>query len=373
MKRVQYIDNLRIFLISLVVLHHLAITYGAPGGWYYHDGGETGEWGRLFLTLFVASNQSYFMGFFFLISAFFTPASMQRKGPRVFVRERLIRLGLPLLIFYFIISPFTAYLSVKYQGNPDLEFWNFFREHRGFGFGPMWFVEVLLYFTLVYLIIALIRKPSTDKSKVKSFPSHLKILLLGVFMGLVSFVVRIWLPIGWELPILSLQLPFFPQYITMLVLGIYAYKYRWFDQLTIKHARPWIIVAIVQILVIFPLMFGVALENGVEIQSFMGGFNQYCLLYSLWEQVLCVAMIVSLSALFRKYFHSQGSFLSNLSDSAYAVYFIHPLVLVSMAILFRNIHIDPFLKFILLAPIALVAVFVTGYLIKRLPFSKRVF
>ena len=35
MKRIYYIDNLRIFLIALVVLHHLAITYGGPGGWYY--------------------------------------------------------------------------------------------------------------------------------------------------------------------------------------------------------------------------------------------------------------------------------------------------------------------------------------------------
>ncbi|MEO1258629.1 MAG: hypothetical protein AAFZ15_07520 [Bacteroidota bacterium] len=30
-----YIDNLRIFLTALVVLHHLAITYGAPGDWFY--------------------------------------------------------------------------------------------------------------------------------------------------------------------------------------------------------------------------------------------------------------------------------------------------------------------------------------------------
>jgi len=31
--RLYFIDNLRIFLISLVVLHHLSITYGAPGDW----------------------------------------------------------------------------------------------------------------------------------------------------------------------------------------------------------------------------------------------------------------------------------------------------------------------------------------------------
>ena len=35
--RLFYIDNLRIFLISLVVLLHLNITYGAPGDWYYNE------------------------------------------------------------------------------------------------------------------------------------------------------------------------------------------------------------------------------------------------------------------------------------------------------------------------------------------------
>jgi len=33
--RLLYIDNLRIVLTALVILHHLAIQYGAPGITYY--------------------------------------------------------------------------------------------------------------------------------------------------------------------------------------------------------------------------------------------------------------------------------------------------------------------------------------------------
>ena len=37
--RLFFVDNLRTFLIILVFLDHLAITYGSPfGSWYYHEG-----------------------------------------------------------------------------------------------------------------------------------------------------------------------------------------------------------------------------------------------------------------------------------------------------------------------------------------------
>jgi len=36
-KRIHYLDNIRIYLTVIVILQHLAITYGAPGGWYYRE------------------------------------------------------------------------------------------------------------------------------------------------------------------------------------------------------------------------------------------------------------------------------------------------------------------------------------------------
>lgn len=107
--RLFYIDNLRIFLISLVVLHHLSITYGAPGGWYYNES-EAGFPEVLFMSMFVATNQSFFMGMFFMISAFFIIPSLERKGTGKFITDRLLRLGIPLLVFYFLLNPLTVFI-----------------------------------------------------------------------------------------------------------------------------------------------------------------------------------------------------------------------------------------------------------------------
>ena len=103
-KKIFYIDNLRVILTILVVLHHTFITYGAPGSWYYMQ--KTTQQAALIpMTMFVAVNQSFFMGFFFFLSAYFIRSSYEKKGAAKFVKDRLIRLGIPLIFYSFILGP----------------------------------------------------------------------------------------------------------------------------------------------------------------------------------------------------------------------------------------------------------------------------
>ncbi|MFG2091960.1 acyltransferase [Streptomyces sp. NPDC048612] len=94
-ERLQYVDNLRITLTALVVLHHTAITYSNFPAWYYTEPTQDGS--RQALGAFVTFNQAFFMGFLFMVAGYFTPPSYDRKGARLFYRDRLKRLGIPLL------------------------------------------------------------------------------------------------------------------------------------------------------------------------------------------------------------------------------------------------------------------------------------
>src|SRR5579862_4136205 len=98
------IDALRAAVTLLVVLHHTAITYGAIGGWYYKEILSSRALGSLLLVLFTAANQAWFMGLFFLLAGYYTPPALQRHGTAGFVRERLLRLGIPLVFYFFILS-----------------------------------------------------------------------------------------------------------------------------------------------------------------------------------------------------------------------------------------------------------------------------
>ena len=68
MKRVYYIDNLRIFLTALVIVHHTAIAYGASGGWCYITPNTVKGAQMIGLSSLLAVDQAFFMSFFFFIS-----------------------------------------------------------------------------------------------------------------------------------------------------------------------------------------------------------------------------------------------------------------------------------------------------------------
>ena len=41
----------------------------------------------------------------FFIGGYFTPSSVKRKGSRVFMKDKLKRLGLPFLAYTFVLGP----------------------------------------------------------------------------------------------------------------------------------------------------------------------------------------------------------------------------------------------------------------------------
>jgi hypothetical protein len=93
--RLAYLDNLRTALVLLVVLHHVALVYGAFAPFYYQEPPFEEPLAFLASGVFVLSNQAWFMGVLFLLAGYFTPSAFDRHGMRKFVNGRLVRLGDP--------------------------------------------------------------------------------------------------------------------------------------------------------------------------------------------------------------------------------------------------------------------------------------
>ena len=376
--RLFFVDNLRILLIILLVLHHLAITYGHSGMWYYLEG-RPDDLTVLVFTLFTAVNQAFFLAFFLMISGYFTPGSYDRKGYWPFLKDRLLRLGIPLLFYIIVIDPLIIYVLAVYVRGFEGAVWNFLARYFegqylkdfSLGSGPLWFVETLLIFTMVYLALRLLLRPSvTPPRRDGKPPSNLAIAAFAFLLGLASFIVRIWLPIGWNFVPLNLQFPFFSQYIALFVVGIIAYRLNWFLGVPTATGKVWLGIAIICILVVLPIVFvlGGALEGDTD--PFLGGVHWQSFALSVWEQFVCMGMVIGLLVLFREKLNHQGVLAKDMAASAYTVFIIHAPVIVFLALAVRGISLHPLLKFVLVAPIAIAICFVLAHYIRKLPLAR---
>lgn len=364
-----YISNIKIVLTVLVVLHHTVIAYGATGGWYYTD--KSTVMGALIpMTMFVSINQSFFMGFFFLLAAYFTGSSYQRKGASHFISDRLVRLGIPLLFYSFVLSPFISYLVYYFAKGEHI---NYLQYLSGFDswidFGVMWFVAALLLFTGIYIGVKKCLKITAVKRL--SVPGPGTIILGAVTLGIISFLVRIVFPVGWVLEPVGFQLGHFPQYIVLFIIGLIAAKNNWLDSLSTRTGKRLTLSAWLCLL-FFPVFFLIRVKLNMPVAWYSGGFHWQSLLYAVWEQWIGLSILTVLLIKGKKYWNTSSALLSEVSRSAFAVYIFHPLVIVGFTLALRNWQVDPAIKLLVAAPAAVLGSFILGSLIIRIPGVKKI-
>lgn len=347
--RLYFLDNLKVFLTALVVFHHAAQPYGPGGGWpIASESGSVIDF--IILGVFMAVNMSFFMGLFFMISAYFVPPSIERKGAAKFMKDRLVRLGIPIVIFMIAVFPVMGYIL---YGQPIINL------------GHLWFLEVLLVFSAAYAAYWLVKRPS-PKAKL-AFPGTKNIVAFAVVMALISFAVRIWMPVNYWMP-LGLFEPFhITEYVMMFTAGIVAYREGWIDAIPEATAKLWSRVAILMVPIL--LVIGAATDSG----QFSGGLTIASLLGSFWEAFMCVSMCIALLALFKNRFNVQGTFAKALANNAFTVYLIHLPIVIFLQYLLTGIPIEPLVKFVMVGTAGVILSFaISHYVMRRLPYAKEI-
>ncbi len=339
-----YLDLLRVFLTMLVFYHHAAIAFGASGGWYYvvDDKVQGIQQGLLSLTMGI--DQSYFMSLFFFISAYLMPGSYDRKGIYRFVLDRINRLGIPLLIYVFLLNPLLISLiwGSRYE----------------YGFGPMWFVFTLILFEGAYVIY---RKISLLQIKRRiRFPNVLQIVFFMLLMGASAFIVRLVIPTGSA--VFGLQLGYFPLYIGFYVLGIIAYRNQWLDKLLVSRALPWFTIVL---LLGIPAILYVGASFSDQFHLLSGGWNPIALFYAFWEPLMCVGICYFLLAYTKQHFNNPSRVIRWLAVESYAFYIIHPFIVVGCTLWVEQLEITPLVGLLVVCIVGIPLCFFTGALFRQ--------
>ena len=368
--RMLYLDNLKVFLISLVIIHHAGQPYGSyAGDWPIHQV-SVPQINELLLGWLFTVDATFFMGLFFLVSAYFLPKSFDRKGAIQYIKDRLLRLGLPIPLLVLLAFPLVGFLV--YSGNTSL--WNYltgvyfnFAPGGTFTFGYLWFVVWLLVFSCGYAIYLVLTNRLPRPSKKLAVPGHIAIIGFAAVLAAASFLVRIWFPSGDWIFYHLLEPARLPQYALLFTIGILAYRNDWIGRMPWKTAKIWGLVAVVAIIG-FPVLY---LAFGDPMWT--GGISLPSLALCVWEAFLGTGLAVALPVFFRERLNFQGKILKTMSLNVYPVYLIHVPLLIGLQAALQAVNIPPLLKFALVAILGIPLCFLTSeYLIRKIPHAQSV-
>jgi surface polysaccharide O-acyltransferase-like enzyme len=366
--RTYFIDRLRVVLTALVILHHTAITYGGSGGWFYREVSDSATTTSLVLTVFCAVNQSFFMGMFFLLAGYFTPSALARKGVRRFLQERLVRLGIPLLLFGFVLGPLTVAIASSVEGSSVGASWLGILSEGTFVIGPLWFAWALLLFALAYVGASRMQL-TTNPTPSRTLPSSRAWFVAALAVGTAALAIRQIVPVGES--ILGLQLGYFASYVFLFALGCVATNHRWLERIERRQAAGWMWISFATIPSLFvAAAFAGALEG--KTVNFNGGLGLPAITYAFWEPFVAWGIIASLLLIFRTRFNAPNRAWQHFGEQAYGAFIVHAPVVVGLSTMLVDWTVPPVVKFAVVGSVAIVASFALAAALRKLPFAPRV-
>lgn len=340
--RLAWVDNVRTFMIILVVNMHACVTYSHVGSWFIKLPPEPGLPVKIPFFFWQGHLQSFFMGLLFFIAGGFAERSIARKGRGHFLRDRIVRLGAPTLLFMLIIWPLTVW-GINHADHVH-GFARFLEVYQRFvlsgrflsASGPLWFAFALLIFSIFF---AAIRREGTGESAGPA-PDGWRVLLFCAFLTVSTFLVRLAQPL--ETSVLNFQPSYFPQYVIGFWAGVLSARHEWLAALAgSKLARSAGILGLVGGPVALFTVLQLGGPPGKGAYPYAGGWHWQALGLAAWEQFSGPALALGIMWLFTRRLNCQRPWTEWLSQHSFGVYVLHTPVLVILARLGEPWHLGP--------------------------------
>jgi surface polysaccharide O-acyltransferase-like enzyme len=324
------LDRARTFLTLVVVLHHAVIPYT-----YF---GHTDPKSWLGFDAIVLATDSFFMAMFFFLSGLFVWPSLAHKSPWGFLRDRLLRLGLPFAIAAFTIIP-IAYYAFALRQQPGLAFGAFWWKTITVGpwpSGPIWFVWVLLVFdltaSLLYRLSSRLLDP-INRLSLRGFerPAEFFLFLFAI-TAIVYVPARLYFgPSRWfEFGPFDMQATRILLYASYFFIGA-GIGAAHFDRGVLsadgrlaKSGWGWILATLVP----YGLLWGMIIIKREVLGNPEVLPQWYEAIYGLCFVAFSAAILFAILAFFLRFKRSGASSLDPMQHDAYGIFLVHyPIVL----------------------------------------------
>ncbi|KAM0206838.1 hypothetical protein ACHAQD_009978 [Fusarium lateritium] len=228
--RKYWLDNLRAVMTTIVIINHTGAAYGG-GGKEAHPGAFAKT--SPILMPYVAFHYAYGLGQFFWLSGNLTAQSLSKGSWQDFVKSKLLRLGLPAVIYSILLEPLKGIAARPGSLRENMkDYWKAVAEFKGWktpGAGTVWYTMTLLVFDLCALLLT--RCARLLKSAGAGPTEHVKLAKLygtmcrwgWLAIAGTRFLVGTKFPMGSHLPVINVQPYYLPQHIYGYALGYMAY------------------------------------------------------------------------------------------------------------------------------------------------------
>jgi hypothetical protein len=368
------LDRARTFLTLVVLFHHSVIPYT-----YF---GHTDPKFWIGFDAVVLATDSFFMAMFFFLSGLFVWPGLVRKGPFSYLRDRLLRLGLPFVICAFTIIP-IAYYAIALHQTPDVSFADFWWKTVTVGpwpSGPIWFLWVLLAFDLVASLLCRLRPNLLDpinhlSLRASERPAEFFAVMLAVtailyIPGRVYFGAGSWFEFG----------PFSVQHGRVLLYATYFFFGAGIgaaaldrgllsaDGRLARSGWGWMITALVPYCLMWVLIYvkREILGNPVRLPDW------YEASYGLFFAAFSVGIMFAILAYFLRFKRSGWSILDPMQGEAYGMFLVHyPIVLWIQYWLF-DVDVPAVVKVMVVFPLTVALSWAATAALRKIPGATRV-
>jgi glucan biosynthesis protein C len=358
-----YLDTLKVVLIVAIIAMHAALGYaGFIEAWSYSEVREVTFEPVVEAVLLVLMTPFglFLMTLLFLVAGLLTPASLARKGTARFVRDRLLRLGLPFLVYVLLVQPVVMYALEHPLGNAPGSYWDNVVDDEGvLDTGPLWFVGVLLLFSLGY--VAWARIPVRGPGQITA----VGLALVAAVVAPASFLVRLVYPYGDDSGFTDLNLWEWPACLAAFAVGIVATRQGWLTRVPDRVYRHSRTVAVAGLGVTMVLLAVVGSLDRID--DMMGGRQWPALAFTAAETVVSVFAPVWLLGAAQRHLAAPRRWAGPaVRRSAYGAFMTQTPVLLGLAVAVRPLPLSAEAKAPLVAAGGVVASFwLARWLISR--------
>lgn len=335
--RWPYLDNLRTLLVAGIIAGHGILGYSGEFGWTYQDYRETSlaDTTQIVVLAVVGPFAVFLIALLFLISGLLTPDSLQRKGTGRFLRDRVLRLGVPWAVFALLLWPTMLHWLDRGLRGSTASWWQDMRRLvPTLDTGPLWFLPVLLLFSAGY---ALWWGSAAASPRVRrgTEPTGRTLALLVGVVAVATFLIRLRLALDTN-QVAGLQVWQWPECAGLFALGAIASGHGWQGAVPpgIRRLAGWAVVAGAVAAVVLVLAVGPDRITGTDLA---GGWNLAALGVAALEATLTVCGPVWLLAWAQRHLRMAGALWQRAGRGAYAAYLLQGPVLVGLAVALRPV------------------------------------